>query len=83
LSDIVSALGSFSHIWSGDFLLSSAIALMTQALACEEFFELKCLRDLKILIGNSGLNFTEVLLCLHLLFTNMIQLNRGPVSHEF
>jgi hypothetical protein len=82
-SDIVSALGSSFHIWSGGFLLSSPIALITHALTFEEFFGLKCLRDLEILNGNCGLVFTEVFLCLHLLFTDSRQINRRPESREF
>jgi hypothetical protein len=48
---------------SGGLLLSSAIALTTQVLTFEIFFELKVLPDLEILNGNCGFGFTEVLLC--------------------
>jgi hypothetical protein len=81
--DIFSALGSFFHIRSGGSLLSSAIALTTHALVFEELVGLNVLRDLEILMGNCGLVFTEVLLCLHLLFTNTDLLNRRPESDEF
>jgi hypothetical protein len=64
-------------------LLSSAIALTTQVLTFEEFFGLNVLRDLKILNGRQDLFFTEVLPCLHLLFTDSRQINLRPESREF
>jgi hypothetical protein len=75
-SDIFSALGSRFHIRFGGFLASSVIALTTHALAFEELAGLTLLRDLEI-IGNRFLFFTEVLLCLHLLFTVSINPTAG------